>query len=146
MTLENCDESEAARDRALACGVLRLTLGVNILLHGLTRLHSGVSGFASATVAQFAGTPLPAALVRVFATALPFLEAGLGLLILLGLRTRLALLAGGLLMSVLVFGTALRGDWSTLGIQMVYAVVYFLLLTARAHDRFTLDRLVEGRG
>jgi thiosulfate dehydrogenase [quinone] large subunit len=130
-------------DGALAHGVLRLTLGVNIALHGLTRLGSGVGAFALATVAQFSGTPLPPGLVRLFATALPVVESTLGLLVLVGLWTRFALVAGGLLMTALVFGTALRSDWTTLGIQMVYAVVYFLLLAFRPRDRFSLDRLLE---
>ena len=136
---------EQALDRALACGVLRLTLGVNILLHGATRLSSGVEAFATATVGQFGGTPLPAGLVHAFATALPFLESIVVLLVLAGFLTRLALVAGGLLMSALVFGTALRSDWTTLGIQMVYAVVYFSLLLHRVHDRFSLDGVVEPR-
>jgi thiosulfate dehydrogenase [quinone] large subunit len=142
--LESVIPAEEALDRALASGVLRLTLGINVAVHGFTRLRSGVSGFASAIVAQFSGTALPPVLVRVFATALPFLESGLGLLILVGYRTRFGLVAGGLLMSALVFGTALRGDWTTLGIQMVYAVVYYVLLAFRGHDRLSLDRFLEG--
>ena len=47
-------------DEALAYGILRLTLGVNIFLHGATRLSAGVAGFVSATVQQFSSTPLPA--------------------------------------------------------------------------------------
>ena len=131
-------------DEGLAYGILRLTLGVNILLHGATRLLSGLGGFVSATVAQFSRTPLPEASVRLFATALPFLETAVGFAILIGLWTRWGLVGGALLMTALVFGTALRSDWATLGIQMVYAVIYFLLLTFRAHDRFSLDRLLEG--
>jgi thiosulfate dehydrogenase [quinone] large subunit len=109
-------------DEALAYGILRLTLGVNILLHGATRLYAGVGAFVSTTVEQFSRTPLPAASVRLFATALPLLEAAVGLLILIGLWTRWALAGGALLISALVFGTALRGDGAPLGIQMVYAV------------------------
>jgi uncharacterized membrane protein YphA (DoxX/SURF4 family) len=44
--------------------------------------------------------------VRFFAVSLPFLEAGVGLLLIIGLWTRGALVAGGLLMAALVFGTA----------------------------------------
>jgi thiosulfate dehydrogenase [quinone] large subunit len=129
-------------DEALGYGILRLTLGVNIFLHGATRLFSGVGAFVSATVEQFSHTPLPEASVRIFATALPFLEAVVGFAILIGLWTRWALAGGALLMAALVFGTALRSDWTTVGIQMVYAVVYFLLLMFRAHDRFSLDRIL----
>jgi thiosulfate dehydrogenase [quinone] large subunit len=128
-------------DESLAYGILRLTLGLNIFLHGATRLYSGVGAFVSATVEQFSHTPLPEGLVRAFATTLPFFEGAVGILILAGLWTRWALAAGGLLMTALVLGTALRSDWATLGIQMVYAVIYFLLLMFRAHDRFSVDRL-----
>ena len=34
-----------------------------------------------------------------------------------------------LLMAALILGTALIEDWNTLGIQMIYVVVYYLLLT-----------------
>ena len=143
-TGRSCPETLEGRqlDEALAYGILRLTLGVNIFLHGATRLFSGVGGFVSATVEQLSRTPLPEASVRIFATALPFLEAAVGFAILIGLWTRRALAGGALLMAALVFWTALRSDWATLGIQMVYAVVYFLLLMFRAHDRFSLDRIL----
>lgn len=70
----------------------------------------------SATVGQFSRAPLPEGLVRIFATALPFLESAVGFVILVGLWTRWGLVAGGLLLTALVFGTALRSDWATLGI------------------------------
>jgi hypothetical protein len=44
-------------------------------------------------------------------------------------------------MTALVFGTALRGDGPGVGIQMLYALIYYLLLTSRANDRFSIDRL-----
>jgi len=54
---------------------------------------------------------------------------------------RLALIGGGLLIIVLVFGTALRSDWDTLGIQMIYAAIYYLLLAGRTDDSFSTDHL-----
>jgi thiosulfate dehydrogenase (quinone) large subunit len=142
MTVIRRSRNRRDLEEALGYGILRLTLGVNIFLHGATRLSSGVGGFVSTTVEQFSRTPLPEASVRLFATALPFLEAAVGFAILIGLWTRWALAGGALLMAALVFGTALRSDWATLGIQMVYAVVYFLLLMFRAHDRLSLDRIL----
>ena len=126
-------------DRQLAFAVLRLTLGVNLLMHGLVRLPT-LSGFASGLVDGFAETLLPAALVRAFAFALPPLEALVGLLLVLGLFTRWALVGGGLLMAALVFGTALRQQWDTLGLQMIYALAYFLLQFNAGYNRFALDQ------
>jgi thiosulfate dehydrogenase [quinone] large subunit len=121
---------------------LRLTLGVNIFLHGFVRLWSGLNAFADSLVPMFAGTPLPAEAVRGFAYALPFAEVLVGALLTLGLWVRYALAAGGLVIAALVFGTALRSDWETLGIQMVYALVYYLLLANVGQDAYGLDALL----
>src|SRR6266480_8040411 len=68
-------------------------------------------------------------------------KCSLAWLLTLGLWTRLALVSGGLLIIALVFGTALRSDWDTLGIQMIYAAIYYLLLVGRTCDRFSIDNL-----
>jgi thiosulfate dehydrogenase (quinone) large subunit len=133
-------DSRALLDRRLAYLLLRLTLGINILLHGAVRLPA-LGAFAEGMVQQFTDTPLPAVAVRLFGLVLPFLEAAIGLLLTIGLWTRGALVAGGLVIVVLVFGTALRSDWETLSIQMLYAIIYYLLLAARAYDYFALDTL-----
>jgi thiosulfate dehydrogenase [quinone] large subunit len=72
---------------------------------------------------------------------LPFAQTAIGLLLTLGLWTRFALVSGGLVMSALVFGTALRNDGSGLGILMLYAAIYYLLLAGRTYNRFSIDRL-----
>jgi len=58
-----------------------------------------------------------------------------------GLLTRWALTLGGLLIAVLIFGTALRSDWSTAGVQMVYAIKYYSLLKNLADNYFPVDTL-----
>lgn len=132
-------------DRCLAFAVFRLTLGVNMLIHGLVRLPD-LDGFAGGLVEGFAETPLPPFLVEAFATALPVAEAAVGALLILGLLTRWALLAGGLLITALVFGTALRQQWDTLGLQMIYALAYFLLHFFIGYNRFSMDRLFRRNG
>lgn len=69
----------------------------------------------------------------------PFLEAVLGLLLTLGLLTRAGLFGGGLLMVVLIFGTALRGQWETLGLQMGYVFLYAVLLVTVRFNALALD-------
>jgi thiosulfate dehydrogenase [quinone] large subunit len=133
-------------DRKLAYGVFRITLGINILVHGAGRILSQGSGaFAAKTAGEFSGTPLPQGLIHIFLVILPAAEAILGVLITLGLLTRWALTLGGLLMAALVFGTALRSDWTTVGIQMVYAIVYYLLLANVADDQISIDALLRRR-
>jgi thiosulfate dehydrogenase (quinone) large subunit len=128
----------ALLDRAIAYAMLRFTLGLDILMHGLVRLPH-LSAFAEATAKLFVNTPLPAFTVRLFALGLVFVETAVGLLLLLGLWTRSALLLGALTMAALVFGTALRSDWNMLAIQMLYALIYAVLLAAREYNRYSLD-------
>ena len=129
-------------DRKLAYVVFRLSLGINILIHGTSRIFgSGVEVFASKTMSEFAGSPLPSGLLHAFLTALPFAEFILGVLITVGLFTRWALTLGSLLITALIFGTALRSDWPTVGIQMIYSITYYILLLNRADNGFSLDGL-----
>jgi thiosulfate dehydrogenase (quinone) large subunit len=126
-------------DAALGYCLLRLTMGVNLLFHSFTR-WGGMDRFVSAVVADFAHTPLPIWLVRAFAHVIPVWEPIVGALLVFGLFTRAALVAGALLIALLVFGTALRGDFSMLTEQMIYALIFFVLIYFRAaHDRFGAD-------
>jgi thiosulfate dehydrogenase [quinone] large subunit len=125
-------------DRKLAYAMLRFTLGLAFLMHGLVRLPH-LTAFADGLVKLFAQTFLPAFLVRVFAIGLVFVETIVGLLILLGLWTRAALFVGALSMAALVFGTALRSDWETLAIQMLYALIYAALIATREYNAYSLD-------
>jgi thiosulfate dehydrogenase (quinone) large subunit len=129
-------------DRKLAYLMLRFTLGLSVLMHGLVRLpHLGA--FADATVKLFVGTPLPEIIVRPFALSLVFLETMVGLLVVLGLWTRWALLLGALSMACLIFGTAIRSDWETLAIQLLYASIYAALMAAREHNSYSVDALIQ---
>src|SRR5260370_30739386 len=85
--IPRCMDPEPLLDRRLAYLMLRFTLALSILMHGLVRLPH-LSAFADGLVKLFAETPLPAAMVRPFAVSLVFVEAIVGLLILLGLWTR----------------------------------------------------------
>ncbi|QRK07157.1 DoxX family membrane protein [Archangium violaceum] len=118
--------------------LLRLSLGINILGHGLVRIGNP-GAFADALVQLFANTWIPSPLVRLFALLLPFIELVLGVLLTLGLLTRAALFTGGLVMVSLVFGTALRSDWETLGLQMIYAALYSALMATAHLNRLSLD-------
>ena len=133
-------------DRQLAYAVFRLTLGINILVHGAGRIFGpGAEAFATTTAAEFSKTALPSGLVHAFLFVLPFAELVLGALTTLGLFTRWALVLGGLMIATLVFGTAMRSDWNTVGVQMIYAITYYFLLVHRASNRFSLDKLLEKR-
>jgi thiosulfate dehydrogenase [quinone] large subunit len=132
-----------ALDHQLAYLVFRLTLGINLFVHGAGRIFGpGVGAFATTTSVEFTKTALPHGLVYAFLIVLPFVELVLGALTIVGLFTRWALTLGGLMIAVLIFGTAMRSDWNTVGVQMIYAITYYFLLVNRPANRFSLDALL----
>jgi thiosulfate dehydrogenase [quinone] large subunit len=130
-------------DRVVGYSLLRATLGINIFLHGVSRVLAGSGNFAASLVGMFHATLLPPMLVRTFGYALPWIEATVGLLVLLGLWTRYALAGGALLIFVLTFGTALRQDWETAGLQLTYALIFGALLAFRQWNTLSFDVLLD---
>jgi thiosulfate dehydrogenase [quinone] large subunit len=125
-------------DRALARALLRISTGLNLLMHGLVRLPI-LGQFADGMARDFSATILPAVLVHPFALFLPFAELTIGVLLVIGLWQRAVLTAGTLLMMALLLGTALQQHWDTLTQQMLYVFIYTALLATRSWDRWSLD-------
>ena len=132
-------------DRAVGYAFLRFVLGFDILMHGVSRLISGLAAFAEQMSNSFQNTILPVSLVRPFAQALPFIEVVVGGLVLLGLFTRAALMAGGVLIVVLMFGTTLQGKWDVLSQQLLYGAVYAVLLATARWNHVALDTWLARR-
>ncbi len=130
--------SSPPREQQWAYLALRLALGLNMFLHGVTRLPD-LGGFADGIVGTFEGSLLPAPLVEAFATTLPFVEGAIGGLLLLGLFRRQALLMGVAVMLSLIFGTGLLQNWGTLATQMQYVLYFALLLAFLRYDCYALD-------
>ena len=130
---------------AWSYAVLRFTLGTTFLLHGITRFVSGWSAFADQMVQSFHNTFLPDFMVRPFALSVPPVEAVLGTLLCLGLFTRWTLIAGGLWMVALVVGTTVRQDYPTVAIQLLYALLFFVLQVWEPSNRISLDTLMRPR-
>lgn len=131
-------------DERLAYALLRMVVGVNLLMHGVSRMLAGPAAFAGKLTEQFARTPLPAWSVRSFGILLPAVEGLIGMLLLIGFRTRAALIAGGILIGVLTFGSALAQDWAAAGTQLVYALVFSALLFLRRYNAWCLDPPAAG--
>ena len=133
------DEKTEQKDRALAYGILRLALGVNLFGHAVVRMVGGISGFVNWMVEHMSGTILPAWLVRPFGYFLAVEELVVGALLIVGWFTRSALVVGGLVMVALTWGVVLKQDWATAGLQLSYSIAFFLLLFFRKHDRYSVD-------
>lgn len=130
------------KDQRIAYALLRIILGVNIFMHGLSRLLAGPAHFVTKITTQFAPTSLPHWSLTGFAILLPWVEALLGLLLLLGLWTRFALIAGSLLMLILTFGSTLIQDWGIAGLQLTYAIAYFGLLFLLRYNQYSIDEAI----
>jgi len=132
-------------DASIAYAILRLTLGVNIGLRGLVRIAHGQAAFAQGIVKQMEPTILPASLVYTFAATLIWVETGVGILLILGLQTRLALIAGGLMMTALTFGTMQIENFQNAWLQLTYALVFFVVLACRSWNLISLDGWLRRR-
>jgi thiosulfate dehydrogenase [quinone] large subunit len=126
-------------DKSLAYALLRVSLGINFAGHGLIRIHNGIAAFAQTTTEHLAKSPLPSTLTYAFSYAIPFLEAILGLTLILGIFTRICLIAGALFMMLLTIGVTANQQWDIAGQQVLYSVVFFLLLFLLEHNHFSLD-------
>jgi thiosulfate dehydrogenase [quinone] large subunit len=77
--------------------------------------------------------------VSAYAHAPPFVEGGIGLLLVLGLFTRPALVAAMLAIASLIFGSSLLEKWSLVGDQMVYGLFIITLVLHLQRNRLCLD-------
>lgn len=136
------DNGLDSSDQRTAYALLRIVVGLNLLMHGVARMLVGPETFAAKLVGQFAHAPLPVWSVWGFGMVLPAIEALLGMLLLIGLRTRAALIAGSLLIMVLTFGSALVQDWPAAGLQLTYALVYSALLFLLQYNGWSLDACI----
>jgi len=128
----NNSPKKGMSDATIAYGVLRLTLGINIALHGISRVISGQAAFLAYLNHYFEKTALmPKEILPFFAIFITWAETILGTLVLFGAFTRFALIAGSLVLAMLAFGTNLAQDWGIAGLQLTYALVYYFLLKHR---------------
>jgi len=125
-------------DARLAYALARIGLGINILLHGVSRLPD-IPGFAAGMRDSFGKSPLPPALVYAVSLAIPVAEAGIGALLLIGLDSRRTLVAGTWLMIVLIGGAASAQNWNAASIQMTYLAFYAVLLATVRYDAYGVD-------
>jgi thiosulfate dehydrogenase [quinone] large subunit len=128
--------------KAVAYGLMRFALGLNIFGHGFFRILSGVGAFAHGMVQGMDKGPLPHALSLGFGYCIPWIELALGLLLMAGLFTRLALVAGAVFMIALTFGTVSTQNWAGAGTQLNYSLMFFVLLWLVEANTLSVDALL----
>jgi thiosulfate dehydrogenase [quinone] large subunit len=130
-------------DKSLAYALLRIAFGVNFAGHGLIRIYNGVAFFAATTAEHLAKSPLPHSLTYAFSYAIPFLEAILGLTLILGVFTRISLVCGAVFIMLLTIGVTANQQWDVASQQLLYSVVFFLLLFFIEHNALALDNYLR---
>jgi len=127
-------------NRQTAYALLRITMGVIFLFYGIDKFTGGLGNFVAGMNKPFSGK-LPSFMVMPFAYVLPFGEVIAGALILFGLFTRVGLTISGLLLIGLTFGTVMLGDSPTVGHNLQYQLVNFVLLWFVELNQYSLDVL-----
>ena len=123
----------------LAFLLARITLGINLFLHGFVRIPK-LEVFVNGLTQGFEGTMLPLVLVTIVAYAIPFIEVVLGIFILLGIYSKKALAAAAIFIMLLITGCAFKEDWSAIGTQMLYALFIFFLLKNLEYEVWTVKK------
>ena len=124
-----------------AYALLRSTVGIVFLFFGVTKFMGGIGNFVAGLEQKFAGK-LPMFLVVPFAYAIPFIELTVGLLLVSGLFNVFGLVRAGLLMMGLTFGMIIQGEAATVGHNLLYSLIIFVLLWFADHNGYSLDRLL----
>jgi thiosulfate dehydrogenase [quinone] large subunit len=130
-------------DKSLAYALLRIGFGVNFAGHGLIRIYNGVGTFAATTAEHLAKSPLPHGITFAFSYAIPFLEAILGLTLILGVFTRIALVSGAIFMMALTIGVTANQQWDIAGQQLLYSLIFFLLLYLIENNTLAVDNYLR---
>lgn len=120
--------------------LLRLAIGASMFGHGLVRLPK-LAAFSEWMVTSFEKSILPKVLVLPFSYTLPIAEFLVGLLLLLGLFTRPALLLGGLTVLSLIVGTTLIENWEALPSQLIHILFFAVLNQFIPNNTWALDNL-----
>jgi len=115
--------------------LLRLAMGVNMFGHGLARIPK-LQLFAGGMVKTFEKSWLPEMLINAFATVLPFAEFMIGLMLITGFKTKWANVAGAALILILLFGCSTIENWEAMGIQMIYAIFFYILISRSQDNSF----------
>lgn len=124
--------------------LLRLTIGASFFGHGLVRLPK-LSGFSQWMVKSFENAILPKDLVLVFSYILPVAEFSIGILLLLGLFTRLASTAGCIVMAILILGSCMIENWEPIPSQLLHSGILILLLQFIGSNQFSVDYYLSKR-
>lgn len=126
-------------NQVLAYTMFRLFMGLNMFMHGAVRLGPNYGEFITWTQGVFAESWLPMWLVTLEARLIPGVEIAIGVLLFLGLKTRVALIMAIVLMATLVFGMNVVQNWELVNRHVIYVIAFYLLLHNLEFNQRSID-------
>ena len=135
-------------DRGWALLFARLVLGLIFFMAGVWKVFQlGPVEHARKFFLPFADTFLPVWSLWSAGVVIPFVELVAGALVILGLRTRAALVALGFVLAVVTFGHLLKEPLYEFHTHVIprLALLLFILLLPREDDKFSADHLLARR-
>jgi len=139
-------QSSSNLDRSWALLFARLVLGLIFPMAGVYKVFQ-LRPFEHARkyFLPYADTFLPVWSLWATGVVIPFVELIAGGLVILGLRTREALVALGFLLAIVTFGHLLKEPLYEFHTHVIprLALLLFIFLLPREDDRFSLDYLLK---
>jgi uncharacterized membrane protein YphA (DoxX/SURF4 family) len=135
-------------DRTWALLFARLVLGLIFFMAGVWKLFElGPLEHARKYFLPFSDTFLPVWSLWAIGTSIPFIELLAGGLLMLGLRTREALVLLGFVLVIVTFGHLLREPLYEFHTHVMprLALLLFVMLLPREDDRFSIDYMLRKR-
>src|SRR6266513_2469333 len=133
-------------NRAWAIVFARLVLGLIFFMAGVMKVFQmGPLEHARKYFLPFSDTFLPVWLLWTVGVAIPFVELVAGALVIVGLRTRDALIALGVVLVIVTFGHLLHDPLFSFSGHVIprLALLLFVLCLPREDDRFSLDYFLK---
>ena len=135
-------------DRSLALLFARLVLGLIFFMAGVFKVFRlGPLEHARKYFLPYADTFLPVWSLWGTGVIIPFVELIAGALVMLGLRTREALVSLGFVLVIVTFGHLLKEPLYEFHTHVIprLALLLFIFLLPREDDRFSIDYLLKRR-
>jgi len=132
-------------DRSWALLFARLVLGLIFFMAGVYKVFQlGPLEHARKYFLPYADTFLPIWSLWATGVVIPFVELVAGGLVILGLRTREALVSLGFVLAIVTFGHLLKEPLYEFHTHVIprLALLLFILLLPRKDDRFAIDHLL----
>ncbi|QDO95463.1 DoxX family membrane protein [Formosa sediminum] len=122
--------------------IVRLAIGISMFGHGLVRLPK-LQAFSAGIVKSFENSMLPEFLTLPFSYVLPFAEFTFGLLLILGLFTRVASIGISVVLMSLIFGSTLVENWGVITAQLVHVAFAVYVIHNIKDNTFALDNVIN---